>query len=46
MVWTGTTKGSDWDSQEDFTRHGIPDVLVLDNGPQCSSDEFQQFVNH
>ena len=40
-----TTKGSDWDSQEEFTRHGIPDVLVLDNGPQCSSDEFQQFVN-
>ena len=24
-----------------FTRHGIPDVLVLDNSPRYSSDEFQ-----
>ena len=41
-----TTQGNDWDSQEQFTRHGIPNILVLDSGPQYSSDEFQQFVNH
>ena len=27
-----------------FSRHGIPDVLISDNGPQFSSHEFQQFV--
>ena len=26
-----------------FSRHGIPDVLITDNGPQFSSDEFKQF---
>ena len=29
-----------------FSRHGIPDVLISDNGPQFSSHEFQQFVKH
>jgi len=28
-----------------FSRHGIPDTLISDNGPQFSSHEFQQFVN-
>lgn len=27
-----------------FSRHGIPDVLITDNGPQYSSDEFRRFV--
>ena len=27
-----------------FSRHGIPDTLISDNGPQFSSHEFQQFV--
>ena len=27
-----------------FSRHGIPDVLISDNGPQFSSHEFQQFI--
>ena len=26
-----------------FSRHGIPDLLITDNGPQFSSDEFKQF---
>ena len=25
-------------------RHGIPDVIISDNNPQCSSQEFQQFA--
>ena len=27
-----------------FTHHGIPDVVVTDNGPQCSSSEFETFA--
>ena len=27
-----------------FAIHGIPDILISDNGPQYSSDEFQQFA--
>ena len=27
-----------------FARHGIPDVIISDNGPQYSSQEFQQFA--
>jgi len=27
-----------------FSRHGIPDVLILDNGPQFLSHEFRQFI--
>lgn len=29
-----------------FSRHGIPDVLISDNSPQSSSHEFQQFIKH
>ena len=32
--------------KKQFARHGITDILILDNGPQYSSDEFQQFVSH
>jgi len=28
-----------------FARHGIPDTLVSDNGPQYSSDEFKTFTS-
>ena len=27
-----------------FARHGIPEVVVSDNGPQFSSDAYQQFA--
>lgn len=27
-----------------FTRHGVPDVLMSDNGPQFDSQEFQEFT--
>ena len=27
-----------------FSRHGIPDILVSDNGPQYSADEFSRFA--
>ena len=27
-----------------FARHGIPDMIVSDNGPQYSSQEFQEFA--
>ena len=27
-----------------LARHRIPDMIVLDNGPQYSSQEFQEFA--
>ena len=27
-----------------FARHGIPDVVVSDNGPQCGSQHFRSFA--
>lgn len=30
--------------KEQFSRYGIPDTLVTDNGPQYTSDKFNQFV--
>ena len=30
--------------KEQFSRHGIPDVLVSDNGPQYVSNEFAEFA--
>ena len=31
--------------KEQFSRHGIPDTLVTDNGPQFTSQEFKQFTH-
>ncbi len=31
--------------KEQFARHGIPDILVSDNGPQYSSSDFADFAN-
>ena len=28
-----------------FARHGIPDILITDNGPQFSSETFKRFAN-
>ena len=30
--------------KEQFSRHGIPDVLITDNGPQYASQEFKDFA--
>ncbi len=30
--------------KELFSRHGCPDKIVMDNGPQFASSEFQQFL--
>jgi len=30
--------------KEQFSRHGIPEVFVLDSGPQLTSDEFRRFA--
>ena len=30
--------------KEQFSRHGIPDVIVSDNGPQLVSQEFRRFA--
>ena len=29
--------------KEHFSRYGIPDTLITDNGPQFTSDEFRHF---
>ena len=31
--------------KEQFSRHGLPDILVTDNGPQFTSQEFMQFTH-
>ena len=30
--------------REVFATHGIPDVIMSDNGPQCSAETFRQFA--
>jgi len=29
-----------------FARHGVPEKVITDNGPQFSSNEFCQFSKH
>ena len=31
--------------KEQFSRHGLPDILVTGNGPQFRSQEFKQFTH-
>ena len=30
--------------KQQFSRHGIPDILISDNGPQSNSSEFAEFT--
>lgn len=30
--------------QKLFTTHGLPDIIVMHNGPQLTSDAFQKFL--
>ena len=30
--------------KEQFSRHGIPDVLISDNGPQLTSHQYRMFT--
>ena len=30
--------------EELFAIHGIPDLAIADNGPQCSADSFREFA--
>ena len=30
--------------KQQFSRHGIPDILIFDNGPQLKSSEFTEFI--
>ena len=30
--------------KQQFSRHGIPDILIFDNGPQLKSSEFTEFA--
>lgn len=40
-----TSNVVDFLNQEIFMRHGLPERLVSDNGPQFVSAEFQEFIN-
>ena len=39
------TKCCDWISERTVSRHGLPDILVTDKGPQFRSQEFKQFTH-
>ena len=30
--------------KQQFARHGIPDLIITDNGPPCRSEEFKKFT--
>ena len=40
-----TTEATIWNLKASFSMHGLPDVLVTDNGPSFKSEGFCQFVS-
>ena len=45
-LYSTTTSAVKAKLQAHFTRYGVPDTLVMDNGPQFSSIEFATFAKH
>ena len=45
VMTNSTTNATIQRLQQSFATHGLPDILVTDNGPNLVSEEMQQFLN-